>query len=419
MNAGYRFPLIAASWLIAAAAPRLWAFDVVLSSQGEYLDAYLVDGASIVRKAFVAPDDPTHGGRHINGKVCFFPDGVGHDGQLVASDDTYDEVCGATDTPDPNATGYKPRCDPSQSIYVGNDPAGWVVLNKDGSWAGRVIHTPGCGPGGQGAACDLGTGSPGTVDPQGCFFDAGGNLWGTDVGHDGDPTDHDGVLVVFFAADDYQDYCIAADTLLSPAMPAYTATTLGLPLESIYLPLSGGGNVLRLLNLGLPVLGFPKSRADCPGADHKLATPILSLPFTLPILSGSLTPAAIVPKRGSDNFYIASVLAPPAILEYNPLGLLVGSALPLTAMPKNPEGVDVGSDGTIYYSELNLQTDVFTQRFFSTGCGSVSKYKPGDPATVTLADHLRFPDGITVVDSSKLDLTKLTDPSDATFCTTE
>jgi len=242
---------------------------------------------------------------------------------------------------------------------------------------------------------------------------------GTDVGHDGDPTNHDGVLVVFFKDTDYRDYCIAANMLLSPAMPYYATQTLGLPIESIYLPLSGAGNVLRLLNLPLPILGFPKSRADCPGADHLVTTPILSLPFTLPVLSASLTPAAIVPKPGGDNFYIASVLLPPAILEYNQLGLLVGSALPMTAMPKNPEGLDVGSDGTIYYSELNLQTDVVAGEFFATGCGSVSKYRPGDATPVMLADHLRFPDGITVVDSSKLDLTKLSEPSDPTFCTPE
>ena len=84
------------------------------------------------------------------------------------------------------------------------------------------------------------------------------------------------------------------------------------------------------------------------------------------------------------------------------------------AMPKNPEGLDVGSDGTIYYSELNLQTDVLAGEFFSTGCGSVSKYKPGDAAPKTLAGHLRFPDGITVVDSAKLDLSNLASPSDET-----
>jgi len=399
------------------------AFDVVLSSQGEYLDAYLVKPTGIERKAFVVPDDPAHGGRHINGKICFFPDSAPapYHGKLIASDDTFDEVCGATVVDDADVSNPKwDRCARVSADFVGDDPPGWVVLDNDGSWFDhRVIHTPGCGPNGQGAPCDLTTGTIGTVDPQGCFFDTSGNLWGTDVGHDGDPTDHDGALIVFFAASDYRDYCVVADTLLSPAMPAYSTDVLGLPLENILLPQSGGANVTRLINVPLPVLGFPKSQMDCSGADHKVTVRPLTLPFTLPILSGSLTPAAIVRKPGSDDWYIASVLLPAAILEYDSLGLLVGSVLPPLAMPKNPDGLDVGSDGTVYYSELNLQTNALAGEFFATWCGSVSKYRPGDAAPTLLADHLRFPDGITVVDSSKLDLTKLSAPSDASFCTSE
>src|ERR1051326_5373395 len=262
---------------------RASAFDVVLNAQGEYLDAYLTETDGIHpagRYALIVPDDPAYGGRHINGKTCFFPPGAGHDGQFVASDDTYDEVCDATDTPDPNAAGYKSRCDPAKPEYVKNDPAGWAILNKDGSWAGRVIHAEGCGAGGQGGACDLDTASPGTVDPQGCFFDNAGNMWGTDVGHDGDFTNHDGVLVVFFKDSDYHDYCIVADTLLSPSMPAYDGGLLPGIFPSIYLPLSGGGRLDRLIDVPVPGLGFPTSALDCPG--HKLAFPRLTIPFTLP-----------------------------------------------------------------------------------------------------------------------------------------
>jgi hypothetical protein len=408
---------------LGAEADRAAAFDVVLSSQGEYLDAYLVKPTGIERKAFVVPDDPAHGGRHINGKVCFFPETARprYRGKMVAADDTFDEACGATVVDDADVTNENyDRCARSGAHFVGDDPAGWVILNRNGSWYDqRVIHTRGCGPNGQGAPCDFDAASPGTVDPQGCFFDVRGNLWGTDVGHDGDFTNHDGVLVVFFKDADYRDYCIVADTLLSPAMPAYTLDTFGLRLENIYLPQSGGGNILRLTNVVGPVLGFPKSRADCPGDDHKVALGPLTLPFTLPVLSGSLTPASIVRKPSTQNWYVASVLLPAAILEYDFLGLLVGSALPPMAMPKNPEGLDVGSDGTIYYSELNLQSDPSAGEFFATGCGSVSKYKPGAAAPTTLAEHLRFPDGITVVDSAKLDLTNLASPSDETFCASE
>src|SRR5437588_12174415 len=105
------------------------------------------------RWAFVSPNDPTHGGRHINGKLCFFPPGVGQDGEFVGSDDTFDEVC-----VDPILNGDTPpadRCTEAGANYVGNDPAGWAVMKNDGSWTGRVIHTAGCAAGGQGDVCDL------------------------------------------------------------------------------------------------------------------------------------------------------------------------------------------------------------------------------------------------------------------------
>jgi len=39
-------------------------------------------------------------------------------------------------------------------------------------------------------------------------------------------------------------------------------------------------------------------------------------------------------------------------------------------VPKNPLGMDVGSDGTLYYAELNLDPATFNPR-----CGSVSMVK--------------------------------------------
>src|SRR2546428_13718365 len=108
MKALYRCLMVASLSLagLGAEADRAAAFDVVLSSQGEYLDAYLVKPTGIERKAFVVPDDPAHGGRHINGKVCFFPACSPRAGQFVASDDTFDEVC-----VDPILKGQTPPAD--------------------------------------------------------------------------------------------------------------------------------------------------------------------------------------------------------------------------------------------------------------------------------------------------------------------
>jgi len=394
--------------------------DVVLSAQGEYLDAYLtqrVHSHPAGRYAFVVPDDPAHGGRHLNGKSCFFPttykdkNGFTHDnphhGQFVAADDTFDEACDAQ-----IGGGPVDRCTTTGANWVGDDPAGWAIMNKDGSWDGRVIHAVGCGPNGQGGPCDLADATTGTIDPQGCFFDQSGNLWGTDVGHDGDFTNHTGSLVVFFADGDYSDYCVVLDSLPSPAMPAFDGN------KNILLPLSGAGVVLRLTDSFLP-FRFPTSRADCPGADHKVTLPPLPSVFTIFPLSLTATPSQIVRKPNTNRWYMASVLLFPGINEYTNLGIPVGLAVkPFDA--KNPIGLDVGRDGTIYFSELNLQTDPATQTFFETGCGSVSKAKPGQ-TPVLMSGGLRFPDGITVVDSDRLDLSGLTDALvlDPTTCEPE
>ena len=63
------------------ATPRLAvAFDVVLNAQGEFLDAYLVNGKAFPpRVVFIDPDPPDPSsltvpprvGRHVNGKLCF------------------------------------------------------------------------------------------------------------------------------------------------------------------------------------------------------------------------------------------------------------------------------------------------------------------------------------------------------------
>src|SRR5574338_1635038 len=79
------------------------AYDVVLNAQGEYLDAYLVDGTEPPRRVvFIDPDPPSPDdpnspparvGRHVNGKLCFFPKGFGPKGGFVIADDTYREAC--------------------------------------------------------------------------------------------------------------------------------------------------------------------------------------------------------------------------------------------------------------------------------------------------------------------------------------
>jgi hypothetical protein len=261
----------------------------------------------------------------------------------------------------------------------------------------------------------------GTIDPQGCFFDKNGNLWGTDVGHDGDPSDHDGALIVFFAQGDYHDYCFVDRAMFSPAMPMYDGGE-----DAIYLSESGADRVLKY------IAPFPTSPADCSVLpDHTVTMPPAKTVFTSFPLDLTLTPASIVRKPGADrHLYLASVLLPGSVNEIDANGVFTGLAAgpyvpnvslgetPVLAEGVNPEGIDVGPDGTIYFSDLNLQTDPTTFTFFSTGCGRMWKVAPGGAPSL-MAKHLRFPDGVTVVSSDALDLSNLSAPSDQSFCPSE
>ena len=156
--------------LLAAAAAHLGivhAFEVVLNAQGEYCDAYVVNGKPFPpRVAFIDPDpaDPTslttppRVGRHVNGKFCFFPRRVHRHGEFVLADDTYREAC--LDSHPPQA-----RCsvtDPASPFFVGKDPDGWAIFERSGKRTGEHIHTP----------WDFSGPQPqGNKDPQGCVFD--------------------------------------------------------------------------------------------------------------------------------------------------------------------------------------------------------------------------------------------------------
>jgi hypothetical protein len=94
------------------------------------------------------------------------------------------------------------------------------------------------------------------------------------------------------------------------------------------------------------------------------------------------------------------VLIPAAIGEFSATGAFVRTiAAPGTV--RNPLGIDVGRDGTVYFAELNLDPQTFRTR-----CGAVSRIRmdaSGAPtAPEELGRHLRFPDGVTVVDSKSL-----------------
>ena len=376
--------------LILMAAGSAGAYDVVLSTQGEYMDAYLVNGKAFPPRVIVNDPDPHPpdalttppylGGRHLNGHVCFFPRRVpGHHGQYVVADDEYREAC-----LDPNPP--QARCgvtDPTSPFYVGVSLDGWAVFTREGMWTRQHINVQGQ------PAVDQNNDPQGAKDPQGCAFLADGRLIATDVGSE-NGTD-DGVLMIFFPGGSdggYTSYCFLDKELADPGMPV----------------LDDAGNIylaeperFRVTKFSPP---YPTSPADCANPDLLVTTPPLKSAWLGAGVGGLNVPISITRVRHSDHFYVAGVIAPPIINEYDANGGFVRNIVPAN-VPKNPLGMDVGHDGTLYYAELNLDPMTFNPR-----CGSVSMVQFGaghEPLPpVTLGTNLNFPDGITVIDSSRL-----------------
>src|SRR5262245_4550064 len=106
---GSRMKAAALALTACLALPSLAAaFDVVLSTQGEYCDAYLINGSPVPpRVVFIDPDPPNPDdprsrariGRHVNGPLCFIPKPFARGASFVMADDTYREACLDRDPP--------------------------------------------------------------------------------------------------------------------------------------------------------------------------------------------------------------------------------------------------------------------------------------------------------------------------------
>jgi hypothetical protein len=144
---------------------------------------------------------------------------------------------------------------------------------------------------------------------------------------------------------------------------------------------------------------FPSSAADCANAEHLVTKPPGKRTWLSGGEDGLNIPVSIV-RAPHSHWYVAGAILPPIINEYDAKGNFVRNIVPAD-VPKNPLGMAVGRDRTLYYAELNLDPTTFNTR-----CGSVSMVRfdgKGNPlAPETLGVRLAFPDGLTMIDSSKL-----------------
>jgi hypothetical protein len=230
-------------------------------------------------------------------------------------------------------------------------------------------------------------------------------------------------------------YCFVARELGSPGIPAIDAG------GSIYFPQATGnrgplhplsdftgqpelsGDAGRVTKL---TLAQPLTVNDCAPSHELTATgragiqrndEFLSFPT-----SGVITPESIAavpagfelaaPGTTTPHWYVGSVLLPPAIDEYDASGRFVRNVV-APFLPRNPLGMDVSpKDGSLYFAELSLTPAVERDEDgspsgfdpFATGCGRLSmvRFQNGVPLPPTvLRENLLFPDGVSVVDSSR------------------
>jgi outer membrane protein assembly factor BamB len=330
--------------------------ELLYSTEGNRLRRYDVDTIGtgeliediLVERASVDPD-----GRDINGEICFLPDGSG---RFVAGEDTGQP----------------------------NPPAGWGVFEADGSQVQKLTATY------------FVAGS----EPHGCEFAPNGTLFTSEVGFQGFGTKN-GQLIMWFPG--LESYCKLATNLGTAGSVAIDA------LGRVYVTETSGLSIQRF---SPPFPTSDDATGGCGGIDS-LGSPVADTvqreTFVAPgnVLQ-TFSGVAIAPNG---NLYAASVLTG-AITEYDLDGNVVRSILaPANNLPPivtgHPQGIAVGSDGTVYYADLDLVGTLPNVRPGPDGrVWRIRFDKDGDPQPPEVVrDRLAFPDGVSIA-SGNLEATE-------------
>src|SRR5262249_39560532 len=194
------------------------AFDLVLSTQGESMDGYLVNRKAFPPRDIVNDPDPHPpdslteppyiGGPPPHGEVRRSPKRPRRPRREYMAADA--EYRGGCRDPAPaqarcSVTSARSKC------CVGKSLDGWAVFGANGRWTRQHINVQGQ------PAVDQNNDPQGAKDPQGCAFLPDGRLLATDVGSEITGA-NDGALMVFFPRGPHGGY--GADCYPHKSLPA-------------------------------------------------------------------------------------------------------------------------------------------------------------------------------------------------------
>ncbi|MFK7974753.1 MAG: PQQ-binding-like beta-propeller repeat protein [Halioglobus sp.] len=277
--------------------------ELLYSTEGNRVRRYDIDTIGtadlnediLIERARIDPE-----GRDLNGEMCFFPDGTG---RFVAGEDTGQP----------------------------NPPAGWGVFAPDGTQLQKLTATyfvPG-------------------AEPHGCEFSPNGSLFTSEVGFQGFGTAN-GQLIQWFPG--LESFCKLAIDLAVAGSVEVDAQ------GRVYVTQAAGGTIERF---SPPFPTSNTAEGGCGGVDSTGAPVADSVNReTFVTASQGMATFSGITKAPNGNFYASSVLTG-RIAEYDLDGNLVRLILaPEQGVPPiptgHPQGLDVGSDGTLYYADLDL-----------------------------------------------------------------